>query len=139
MAARPQVASTVAGNALHAAVSAKHQLSLKPWPCPQALSAVPSPEASQPMPWPVQCTHERAELSVDLLLGVVPHATSCRLMLERSESIRGPRVKVKDGGKTPMLRGGVETAGLPIADLVSKPFAPAEDWTEVLTTDDAAL
>lgn len=65
--------------------------------------------ASQPMPWPLPCTQQRAELSVDLLLGEVPHATSCRLLLSSStlESKRlhprspGPQGKDKDGGKTP--------------------------------------
>ncbi|OTA01663.1 hypothetical protein A9Z42_0020170 [Trichoderma parareesei] len=58
----------------------------------------------------------------------------------RGEAIRGPwaKVKVKDkeSGKTPQLRRGVETAaGL----LMAKVQSAAEDWTEVLTTDDAAL
>ncbi|ETS03733.1 hypothetical protein M419DRAFT_6840 [Trichoderma reesei RUT C-30] len=67
----------------------------------------------------------------------------------RGEAIRGPwakakaKVKVKDkeSGKTPQLRRGVETAAGLLMAKVQWPnhLAAAEDWTEVLTTDDAAL
>ncbi|KAL7804875.1 hypothetical protein V8C44DRAFT_249289 [Trichoderma aethiopicum] len=109
MAARPQVAATVAGPAQHAAVPAKHQLSLKPWPRPQALSAVSSPERrsqclgrcrarirGRSYPW-ISCWgrfHTRRA------------AVSCSAAARwsRSDSIRGPlgpRARTRTAAKLP--------------------------------------